>query len=241
MTLFRYFCYVISFRVNNGSSSQTARTCTNASSIALFLQLSTFTLTSIPAGFGTQLRSVLLRVSFCTLVFSLPLQLSRLFLTYQTYQLRISPMKSILISTKNERRFSHSLRNYSSSASCDQLIKSRIRKLFTVSKQNNVYGRGRTADIQACMRFFYYFVFSFQKICPPAPPTFATVAAIRAAAWRSTNDTASGVHMRSSHAVQKPALVPAYQTIRHNTSVCSLRCSRTAVIAKLQRCANTTS
>jgi hypothetical protein len=98
LTLFWYFSYhATPFPVNNGSSLQSAPTGTDASSLALFLQLSSFTSISTAARFGTQLRSVLLWVSYWTLVFSLSLQLPLLSFHTQLYRLGIFPMNSILI------------------------------------------------------------------------------------------------------------------------------------------------
>jgi len=69
------------------------------------------TLTSIPAGFWTQLWPVLLSVLYCKLVFSFPLHLPHLSSTYTRYQFRIFLTNSVLIPNNNQRRFSHSLGN----------------------------------------------------------------------------------------------------------------------------------
>jgi len=62
-----------------------------------FLQLTSFTLTSITASFGTQLWDVLLKISYCTLVISFPC-------TYRIFlerALRFFPMNSVPLSTKH--------------------------------------------------------------------------------------------------------------------------------------------
>jgi hypothetical protein len=59
----------------------TAPTDTDTSSLDIFLQLSSFTLTSTQAKFGTKTESVLLKILYCKLVFSFPLHLPHLSLT----------------------------------------------------------------------------------------------------------------------------------------------------------------
>jgi hypothetical protein len=73
-------------QMSDRSSSQTVCTATgnDTSSLTLFVQLSSYTSTSIPSKLGTKLWSVLLTVSFCTVVFNFPLHLRHLSLRHQT-------------------------------------------------------------------------------------------------------------------------------------------------------------
>jgi len=72
-------------------------------SLVFVLYFSSFTVTSTTTRFGTQLRTVLLTISYCISVLSFSLHLPHFTLPYQ---LRIFPVDSLLISTGNERYFS---------------------------------------------------------------------------------------------------------------------------------------